>query len=398
MTFDDSCLFDPNDEDLWKAGSAADWYKGNDMFGLEHPGLFAQSHPWFVANKLFAESMVKANSETVSSILGALLSWKTCTAGQLRAGLSVKGAPPFERDEPNLYGAMNRLGIINVGFSQSERLYGQTVNHVWLSPSNSPKLINRAMRLYGMEKWMRDTMAVSYYAGNRFHVRHNTYAAHAGLMLARDKRVRFASGDGWGKFRSVDPQAVAESKVGKACAADVVALCGNNVLAGIEIQASNGELDRKMQNWARMLAYSPMRRRGLVCVWLQIPKANEGYESFNAALQRARGMTEMVVGDPTVSQRMGIAVWDEWFEHGVPTERFGEYTDMGGTRRSIFDDSWSGCTPQVRDVRSVSEWGWDVARDIIKKDWGWDVTGWTMPEAYRGGFYGFIGKDCDGLH
>lgn len=93
--------------------------------------------------------MVKANSELVSSILGALFTWKTCTVDQLRAGLSIKGAPAFERDEPNLYGAMNRLGIINVGFSQAERLYGQTVNHVWLSPSNSPRLINRAMKLYG---------------------------------------------------------------------------------------------------------------------------------------------------------------------------------------------------------------------------------------------------------
>ena len=398
MTFDDRFLFDPNDENLWKTGSIADWYKGNDMFEMEHPGLFAQTHPWFVANKLFAETMVKANSELVSSILGALFTWKTCTVDQLRAGLSIKGAPAFERDEPNLYGAMNRLGIINVGFSQAERLYGQTVNHVWLSPSNSPRLINRAMKLYGMEKWMRETMAVSYYAGNRFHVRHNTYAAHAGLMLARDSRVKFSSGDGWGKFRSVDPQAVAESKVGKACATDVVTLCRNNVLAGIELQTSNSELDKKMQNWAKMLAYSPMKRRGLICVWLQIPKANEGYESFNAVIQRTQGMTEMVVGNPTVSQRMGVAVWDEWFEHGIPTDRFGEYTDMSGTRRNIFSDEWAQYTPQVRDVRKVSEWGWDVTRDIIKKDWGWDVSGWTMPEAYRGGFYGFIGKDCDGLH
>ena len=89
---------------------------------------------------------------------------------------------------------------------------------------------------------------------------------------------------------------------------------------------------------------------------------------------------------------------DEWFEHGVPTGRFGDYTDMSGIRRNIFSDEWVQYTPQVRDVRKVSEWGWDVTRDIIKKDWGWDVSGWTMPEAYRGGFYGFIGKDCDGLH
>ena len=73
MTFDDRFLFDPNDENLWKTGSIADWYKGNDMFEMEHPGLFAQTHPWFVANKLFAETMVKANSELVS-ILNEVLS------------------------------------------------------------------------------------------------------------------------------------------------------------------------------------------------------------------------------------------------------------------------------------------------------------------------------------
>ena len=82
----------PDDRALWPMGSDADWIRGSDVANNEHPGVLAQRHQWIVPNRLFAESMVKANSELVTSIIGALLSWRTCTVDQLRAGLSVKGA------------------------------------------------------------------------------------------------------------------------------------------------------------------------------------------------------------------------------------------------------------------------------------------------------------------
>ena len=79
----------PDDRALWPMGSDADWIRGSDVANNEHPGVLAQRHQWIVPNRLFAESMVKANSELVTSIIGALLSWRTCTVDQLRAGLSV---------------------------------------------------------------------------------------------------------------------------------------------------------------------------------------------------------------------------------------------------------------------------------------------------------------------
>ena len=79
----------PDDRALWPMGSDADWIRGSDVANNEHPGVLAQRHQWIVPNRLFAESMVKANSELVTSIIGVLLSWRTCTVDQLRAGLSV---------------------------------------------------------------------------------------------------------------------------------------------------------------------------------------------------------------------------------------------------------------------------------------------------------------------
>ena len=136
-------------------GSDADWIRGSDVANNEHPGVLAQRHQWIVPNRLFAESMVKANSELVTSIIGALLSWRTCTVDQLRAGLSVKGAPEFHRDEPNLYGALCRLGVIDIGFSPYERFSGQIIPQTWLSLSSDKKLIRNTLGLFNSATWLR---------------------------------------------------------------------------------------------------------------------------------------------------------------------------------------------------------------------------------------------------
>ena len=153
------------------------------MANNEHPGVLAQRHQWIVPNRLFAESMVKANSELVTSIIGALLSWRTCTVDQLRAGLSVKGAPEFHRDEPNLYGALCRLEVIDIGFSPYERFSGQIIPQTWLSLSSDKKLIRSTLGLFNSATWLRRMLSDKQLIGMRRHVRHNTYAAHVGLHL-----------------------------------------------------------------------------------------------------------------------------------------------------------------------------------------------------------------------
>ena len=85
LMLDLSIAPNPDDSELWKMGSDADWIRGSIVATDEHPGVLAQRHQWLVANRLFAESMIRANGELVTSIIGALLSWRVCTIDQLRA-------------------------------------------------------------------------------------------------------------------------------------------------------------------------------------------------------------------------------------------------------------------------------------------------------------------------
>ena len=396
---DDAIPFDPDDPSLWMLGSDVDWIRGDYVARLEHPGQFARQHPWLVANRLFAESMVRSNPKAVTAILGALLSWRVCTIGQLHAGLSAYPVPDFARDEPNLYGALVRLGAINIGFDQRERLEGVTVPQVWASMGNTASYIRDTLSCFESGAWLRMALTSSRLSAMRVHARHNTYASHCGLMLARDARTKLVGGDGWGGFRLIDPRAVSEAGLNRVSSTDIVALTGGNVLAGIEVQAGANNMDKKLSNWARLLANSPMGRRGLVCVWLLIKDATRGeYPYLNPVLRKTSDMGEMMVGHPSVAQRMGVATWEEWFDHGRPTEGFGSYTDLLGAKRSIFDDEWSRYTPSVRPLDTVEQWGWQVMRDALKREWGVNADGWRMPDAYRGGFYGFAKGGSDGIN
>lgn len=399
LMLDLSIAPNPDDSELWKMGSDADWIRGSIVATDEHPGVLAQRHQWLVANRLFAESMIRANGELVTSIIGALLSWRVCTIDQLRAGLSVKGAPEFHRDEPNLYGALCRLGAIDIGFSPYERFSGMEVNQAWVSLSSDKKLIRKTLALYNSATWLRRMLADKQLIGMRRHVRHNTYAAHVGLSLAENKNIRIIGGDGWGAFRLIDPQAVGEAGLPHNCSTDLVALTSDSVLTGIEVQVHTNNMSQKISNWSKLLAYSPMSRRGLMCIWLLIKDTSQGrYPALTNIIETASHASEMLVGNPTVASRMGFALWEEWFTpDGKPTEQLGAYTDMLGNKQNMFAPYWKQFTPSTRPISAIRDWGWSVMTEAIKRNWGWDVNAWEKPEAYRGGFYGYIEGDSSEL-
>ncbi|MBT1162148.1 hypothetical protein [Bifidobacterium sp. SO1] len=386
-------IINPDDQSLWMMGSDVEWVRGDYVQAFQHPGLLAKDNPWLVPNRLFAETMIRSNKEAVTAILGSLISWRVCTVDQLQAGLAVAPVPEFDRYEPNLYGALCRVGAINIGFNPRERFEHITIPHVWLSVGYKKKLVSDALKLFNGDRWLKDMLANGKLTSVHIHARHNTYAAHVGLAFTANPHTRITGGDGWGALTSIDAQSVSESGIDKLCATDLVTLLDNNVLAGIEVQSSTTNVEKKMKNWSRMLAYSPMRRRGLVCVWLFIRNQKDGkYPSVTPILERASQFDEMMVGTPSVAQRSGFAYWEEWFNpDGSPTERFGEYTDLTKNRRSLFDPNWKQYAPTVRPLSVLDEWGWQVMRDSIRREWGWDVSMWTMPNAYRGGFYGFTG-------
>lgn len=382
-------FFDPADPILWANGSDVDWTRGDWIESSATLTALGMRNPWLVTNRKVAEAEIRAHPQEVTAIAGALLSWRVCTASQINAGLTSTPTPPFTRTSPNLYGAMCRLGIINIGFSPTERLTQTMVDQTWISMGNDAKLVRRGLAFAAPGPWIAKALTPGRLSAMRSHARHNTYAAHAGLALVHDERIRLTGGDGWGAFRLIDPQATAEAGLNLISSTDLVALTQDNVLAGIEVQAHSNRMEQKIENWTRLLAASPMRRRGLLCIWLLIPNPRGQYPAAQTIFDRIASSDQAMAGDPPVVDRIGIARWDEWFDHGRPTEALGRYTDPLGRTGSIFDPKWKPVTPDIADPGRVGEWGWQVMRDQIRRHWGWDPSGWSMPEAYKGGFHGF---------
>lgn len=382
----------PVGPDLWRGSSDVDWIRGDEVYRSDHQRSIAQLHPWYVANRVFAEAMVRANRAHVLNIVDALISWQTCTVSQLQGGLAVGEVPTFTRDVPNLYGALVRLGALNVGFARYERVTGEQCSETWVTLGNRAKLVKDLLKLVSADQWQHKMYAENRVVLSRPHARHNTIASHVGLMLSRDPRVQFTNGDGYGGFRYIDRLALDESGMERMSCTDVLAMCDNNVFAGIEVQVHADGTEQKMRNWARFLAHSPMQRRGLVCVFLFVKDTQRGaYPAVSTAVEHVGGMAEMMMGEPSVAARLGWARWEDWFDEqtGQPVERFGSYTDMLGAARSLFDEHWRSVTPVVRDPRVVRDWGWENVRRQLSAEWGVDPSQWVLPEQWRGGFTGF---------
>lgn len=395
-------FFDPDSKRLYAWDSDVDWWRGTYMHDLEKPVRVAarDGNGWMLPYTRIAERMVRDQPDTTAAIMGALFSWRTATIGQLQAGLCDLPVPAFDRGEPNLWGALNRLGMVNIGFSRRERVEGTILPHVWVSVGDNAQLVRKGMEpLADGRPWIRHVMASGMFRNMHAHARHNTFAAHTGLAFCHDPRIRLTGGDGWGAFRLIDPQAAKESGAHPAAGMDVVTLTQGNLLAGIEVQASAGaEFAGKFQRWARFLAFSPMSRRGIVCIWLFVKsRSSDGYADYMSPMRRFATLPEMAAGDPDVATRMGWATWDEWYEHGRPTPLFGTWTDMRGQRRSMFDESWRRYTPgHVNGVQATRDWGWRRMRDELLRVYGWDTAGWTFPDDMRGGFHGFAPYRGDG--
>lgn len=388
-------FINPLDDNLWGQNSDVNWMQGSWVKTLDHPKQLTDSNPWIPLDPGKAEGMIRRDSQTVLEIIGALFSWRVCAISQLQAGLAPHGAPDFDRTQPNLYGALLRLGIINVGFSKREAFGLTQVPEVWASMGGSLKFTKHLTDILNMPAWTRSLITNGRFGGVKIHARHNTLTAHVGLTFSKDERVRFVSGDGWGRFRDLDPQAIAEIGGMGINSADAIAFMKNGATVALETQIHANDLKKKLEAWCRFLVYSPMSRRGLLCVWLQAPSAQGcSYGNFLSVFEPARDMQGMTAGNPTVASRMGLARWNEWYdEKGLPTERFGEYMDMFGNRQSIYDPKWMQYAPPQQPFINVNEWGWRLMEDQIRREWNWDVTRWVKPDAMRGGFFGFIGSE-----
>lgn len=382
-------LFDPMDPMLWVNGTDCVWVRGEAVMALESRGALARAYPWMVSNRAQAEAMVRANQDTVVGLVEALLSWRTVDVAQLRSGLCRVPLPVFDRDRPSLYGALARLGLVSVGFSYLDSL-GVPSERVFLSLGGVEKLNRSVLRLLDVPSWVRSSLeATGRLYGRRQATLHNILAAHTGLAFLNDSRCMAVGGDGLSGFNLVDPVARKEADVAFG-AADCVAVANQGAMCAVEVQRTGMNVRQKAERWARLLAASPMSRRGLICVWLFPKSVKTGEYAPRAGLSAAASLPEMTVGIPMVSARMGFALWDDWFEKGVPSERFGSYTDMLGVERSVFD-----LEGPVVDPVAASHWGDRQVDDWVGRVFHVDMSRFRHPASVRGGLGGLIVKGVD---
>lgn len=389
-------FFNPLDETLWAGSSDVNWMKGSWVRGNTHPAALAARYPFIPATRSQAESIVRTRSAQVLAILGGLFSWRTCTVDQLRAGLVDDGMmiDAFSRDAPSVWGAMLKLGAIDVGFSKAEIFEGVRVPQTWVQVGSVKNYTKQITSTLGMPAWMRGILTNGQFRATHVFARHNTLTNHVGLACVHDERIKFACGDGWGGFRYIDPQAVADAGGWAGQTADMLAFLDNGITMALELQLHATDVTKKLTAWANFLAHSPLARRGLVNVWLQPPLPDGGYTSYMKSFRVASQLDAMTVGTPMVAERMGYARWEEWFDpDGHPDTHWGEYEDLTGTRRSVFDSTWRASTPTLNPVAGVQDWGWALMDERIRQAWGWDISGWRKPDTLRGGFYGFAGRD-----
>ena len=154
-------FFDPLDDALWARGSDVDWLKGTWVHAYTHPASLHERHPFIPVTVKQAEHLVRRHPGQVLAILGSLLSWRVCTVDQLVAGLAadVDGIEPFHRDAPTVWGALLRLGVIDVGFSRTEFLEGRRINQVWVAMGSEVMLTRRITNILGVPAWMRDVLS-----------------------------------------------------------------------------------------------------------------------------------------------------------------------------------------------------------------------------------------------
>lgn len=390
-------FFNPNDPTLWMQGSDVDWVYGDYIYDMMRKGKLQQTPSWIVREERSAIKLIRDNDRTVLAILGSLMAWRVVTISQLQSGLvSETTIPDLYRDIPGLYGAMLRMGLIDIGFSPRERLENIQCPQVWLALGKRSKLVRNittilADRITGTDRWITSTL----FSGNAFytrrHARHNTFAAHTAIAAIHQPYTTLVTGDGWGAFRRIDRQACDDAHLTGLSAADVVILTQAHTTCCLEVQAAGLDTKSKLNHWMDFLAASPMNRRGILCVWLTIPNITGTQPNLSSSLINAARTPTAAVGDPSVGERIGLARWDQWFTvDGLPTDQWGTYVDLFGHLRSIAE-GWESVVPSVwGEASRVGDWGWDQVREMIGLYWGLDASSWVLPEYLRGGFHGFV--------
>ena len=103
----------------------------------------------------------------------------------------------------------------------------------------------------------------------------------------------------------------------------------------------------------------------------------------------------------TISQKRAL-MWLYQYNK-LPQNSTVEWCKLGYTKlldvnnSVVYIPTWNFCISSKASgtvqYRRINAFTGAVMDETIRHQWGWDVSGWRKPEAYRGGFYGYIGGE-----
>lgn len=373
---------------LWVNGSQGFWVKGASIIAT--PSL-ADNLPFVVKDQHNAWALIRHQKQVVVTIFETLLMWRTVEITQLPA-LTKSVLPDFSWDTPNVYGALLRLGVINIGFDSTGMLTGKP-RAIFLSIGSVEVLNKRFLKQLHIPAYMNTLLnaPAGRLTATRQATMHNVLTAHVGVEALTDKRVQAVAGDGMSSFRMLTPSL---STVSNGAGGDMTIFFTNGVSMAVEVQRTTIKLLDKMSRWLDALAQSDMRERGLLCVWL-LPRnvTNGAYASVQSYVDKIRELPVSGVADSTgvlAGSRMGVVEWDTWFDsYGRLTDRFGFFVDVFGHERYVMD--FAGSMPI--DWDKASHWGFRQVDSVLGDVFHVDTSMWSHPECLAGGLGGLTVRD-----
>jgi mRNA-degrading endonuclease toxin of MazEF toxin-antitoxin module len=317
---DATSRLDPYWNGSW-TGSVSTWLTSGLASRQKEAGLLKLPPRLMVDRDAALDRLTRRRRNLTKEVtyLGSLHSWRTCSTEQLAA---LTGNTDLLVPVNAVTAAAFCSDLVDIAPSVSATTAVERFGRgMLLRPSLSSVFEQTIKPRLTWAEWLAITGGQDWTSGTQFD-RHNLLATELGLRLAEYTDVATVLGE---RFSTVD--LLAGSGVGlrdrsaNRRSADLTAVRLDGMRIAIEVTATTSDrFERKVEQWARLLAETPMNQSGLVVVVLiatppdraQSKQARRVRSATYQAVLRAVKKHPGVSYDPT-SHRIGVATWREWF-------------------------------------------------------------------------------------
>lgn len=298
----------------------------SDSAQFGHEARFGHEVDYKQRKKLIERqrAVLRDNLTTMMTVLGSLHSWHAALTEQLVAEISPRGGSTFAQREAlrQVLKALFRLGVINTLKPSGWNIGWNERAAVWLP--GDPAFFNAEVvpllttvelaSVLGGSPWATPNPAMT---------RHNVLAHECALRIAEHRRIEHVVGERFARHEHLLPDHVLDAQPGGRAAADAVLVCPTGDSIAIEIVASHGDLDAKMDRWAARLRHtSGLRCQGartldvrvvLVLALRRNDSANHGEALRQVRKAMRRAAHRHQVPTEQLWWRLGVVGWPQWF-------------------------------------------------------------------------------------